>query len=334
MKKLKIGNTELNSNVILAPMAGITDSVLRGMVRETSADCLVMSEMVSSEGLRMNPDRSITHTNPQEYPLCFQISGHKPELMAEAAKILEPIATVIDINMGCPAPKIVRNGDGSALMKDLELAGKVISSVKKAVSVPVTVKTRLGWDVPSMNYLDFALNAQDAGADAIMVHGRTRSQMYSGHANWDAIAEIKQALEIPVIANGDINSVEAAIECQKITQCDGFAIGRGVLGDVGLISRIEHYFKTGEILPPPDIEHRIEVAKLHLQREIEFRGELHGIQFMRKFFAYYIRGIKGAAQYRFQLVRLNDRQEILDTLDEISKTNAAVQKVPAAEIPQ
>ena len=317
MKKLKIGKIELNSNIILAPMAGITDSVLRGMVRETSPETLVMSEMVSSEGLRMNPDRNIIHTYPSEYPLCFQISGHKPELMAEAAKILEPISTTIDINMGCPAPKIVRNGDGSALMKDLAVARKVISSVKKAVSVPVTVKTRLGWDVPSMNYLNFAKMVQDAGADAIMVHGRTRSQMYSGNANWEAIAEIKQALTIPVIANGDINSVEAVIECQKITQCDGFAIGRGILGDVELIFRIEHYFRTGEILPEPDIANRIKIAKIHLQKEIEFRGELHGIQFMRKFFAYYIRKIQGAAQYRFRLVRLNDRCQILGTLDEI-----------------
>ncbi len=334
MKKLKIGNVEFNSNVILAPMAGITDSVLRSMVRETSRDCLVMSEMVSSEGLRMNPDRSIIFTQPQEYPLSFQISGHKPELMAEAAKILENVSTVIDINMGCPAPKIVRNGDGSSLMKDLKLAEKIISSVKKAVNVPVTVKTRLGWDVPSMNYLDFANMAQDAGADAIMIHGRTRSQMYSGTANWNAIAEIKQVLEIPVIANGDINSVEAAIECQKITQCDGFGIGRGVLGDVDLISRIEHYFETGEILAPPDITQRIQVAKIHLQKEMDFRGELHGIQFMRKFFAYYIRGIKGAAQYRFELVRLNDKQQILDTLDRISEENTAAQKIAAVEIPQ
>lgn len=324
MKKLKIGNVELNSNVILAPMAGITDSVLRGMVRETTRDCLVMSEMVSSEGLRMNPDRSITHAEAHEYPLCFQLSGHKPQLMADAAKILEPISTTIDINMGCPAPKIVRNGDGSALMKTPELAQEVISAVKKAVAVPVTVKTRLGWDVPSMNYLDFALRAQDAGADAIMIHGRTRTQMYAGEADWQAIAEIKQALEIPVIANGDINTVEAAIECQKITQCDGFGIGRGILGDVELIARIEHYFKTGEILPPPDIVRRIKIAKIHLQKEMDFRGELHGIQFMRKFLAYYIKNIKGAAQYRFELVRLSDKQQILETLDRILEEHATV----------
>jgi len=317
MKKLKIGNVELNSNVILAPMAGITDSVLRGMVRGFSRDCLVMSEMVSSEGLRMNPDRSIIHCEAHEYPLCFQLSGHKPELMADAAKILEPISTTIDINMGCPAPKIVKNGDGSALMKDLSTAAKVISAVKNAVKVPVTVKTRLGWDVPSMNFLEFAKMAQESGADAIMVHGRTRSQMYSGIADWDAIAKIKQELTIPVIANGDINSVEAAIECQKLTQCDGFGIGRGVLGDVELIARIEHYFRTGEILPSPDIARRIEISKIHLEKEMEFRGELFGIQFMRKFFSYYIRGIKGAAQYRSELVRMSDKQQILDTLDRI-----------------
>ncbi len=317
MTTLKIGNKEFNSKVILAPMAGITDSVLRSMVRGFSPECLVMSEMISSEGLRMNPDRSITHAEANEYPLCFQISGHKPHLMAEAAKILEPIATVIDINMGCPAPKIIKNGDGSALTKDMKLASEIISAVKKATAVPVTVKTRLGWDVSSMRYLDFAKMVQDSGADALMVHGRTRSQMYSGVANWDAIAEIKQALEIPVIANGDINSVEAAIKCQKITNCDGFAIGRGVLGDVELISRIEHYFATGEILPEPTINRRIEIARIHLEKEIEFRGEIFGICFMRKFLSYYIKNIKGAAQYRSALVRMKEKQEILDTFDEI-----------------
>ena len=317
MKTLKIGNKEFNSNVILAPMAGITDSVLRRLVRGFSPQCLVMSEMISSEGLRMNPDRSITHAEPDEYPLCFQLSGHKPHLMAEAAKILEPTATVIDINMGCPAPKIVKNGDGSALTKNLPLASEIIAAVKKATTIPVTVKTRLGWDIPSMRYLDFAKMAQDSGADALIVHGRTRSQMYSGVANWDAIAEIKQALEIPVIANGDINSIEAAIECQKITNCDGFAIGRGILGDVELISRIEHYFATGEILPEPTITRRIEIARLHLEKEIEFRGEIFAIRFMRKFLAYYIKNIKGAAQYRSALVRMNEKQEIWDAFDTI-----------------
>jgi len=317
MKTLKIGNQEFNSKVILAPMAGITDSVLRRLVRGFSPECLVMSEMVSSEGLRMNPDRSITHAEADEYPLCFQLSGHKPQLMAEAAKILEPIATVIDINMGCPAPKIVKNGDGSALTKNLPLASEIISAVKKATNKPITVKTRLGWDVPTMRYLDFAKMAQDSGADALIVHGRTRTQMYSGVANWDAIAEIKQALEIPVIANGDINSVEAAIECQRITNCDGFAIGRGVLGDVELISRIEHYFATGEVLPEPTITRRIEIARIHLEKEIEFRSEVFGIRFMRKFLAHYIKNIKGAAQYRSALVRINEKQEILDTFDRI-----------------
>ncbi len=317
MKTLKIGNKELNSNVILAPMAGITDNVMRSLVRGFSPECLVMSEMISSEGLRMNPDRSITHAKEDEYPLCFQLSGHKPHLMAEAAKILEPTATTIDINMGCPAPKIVKNGDGSALTRNFKLASEIISAVKKSVNVPITVKTRLGWDISSMKYLDFAKMVQDSGADAIMIHGRTRSQMYSGVANWDAIAEVKQAIEIPVIANGDINSIEAAIRCQKITNCDGFAIGRGILGDVELIARIEHYFATGEILPEPTISRRIELSKIHLEKEIEFRGEVFGVHFMRKFFAYYIKGIKGAAQYRSALVRMSEKQEIIETLDKI-----------------
>lgn len=314
---LKIGNVELKSNMILAPMAGITDSVMRQMIRGFSPECLVMSEMVSSEGLRMNPDRSIIQFDEQEQPLCFQISGHKPHLMAEAAKILESTSTVIDINMGCPAPKIVKNGDGSALMKTPKLAGEIISAVKSAVSIPVTVKTRLGWDVPSMNYMEFSKIVQESGADAIMIHGRTRTQMYSGKADWNAIAEIKEALSIPVVANGDINSVEAAIKCKKITGCDGFAVGRGVLGDVELISRIEHYFATGEILPEPTIEHRLEMAKIHLDKEIEMRGEENGIRFMRKFFAWYIKNIRGAAHYRYRLVRMREKKQILDLFEEI-----------------
>lgn len=314
---LKIGNIELKSNVILAPMAGITDSVLRRIIRGFSPDCLVMSEMVSSEGLRMNPDRSITHCEKDEHPLCFQVSGHKPHLMAEAAKILEPDCETIDINMGCPAPKIVRNGDGSALMRTPKLAGDIIEAVKNAVSVPVTVKTRLGWDVPSMNYMEIAHIAQESGADAIMVHGRTRTQMYSGEADWEAIAEIKQSLKIPVIANGDINSVEAAIKCKEVTNCDGFGIGRGILGDVELISRIEHYFETGEILPEPTIERRLEMARIHFDKEVELRGEEHAIRFMRKFFAWYIKNIRGAAQYRYRLVRMNDKNEIFALFDEI-----------------
>jgi tRNA-dihydrouridine synthase B len=323
MKKLKIGNKEFNSNVILAPMAGVTDSVLRLMVREFSRDCLVMSEMVSSEALRMSPNRSITFAKAEEYPLCFQMSGHKPDCMAEAAKILEPISTTIDINMGCPAPKIVKNGDGSALMRTPKLASEIISAVKKAVSVPVTVKTRLGWDVPSRNYLEFAKMAEDSGADAIMIHGRTRSQMYSGQADWEAIAEIKQAIKIPVLANGDITSVETAIKCAEITNCDGFAIGRGVLGDPELIFRIEEYFKTGQILPEPTIQRRVELAREHLLREVEYRREDVGIRFMRKFFAYYIRNIKGASQYRAQLVQMNGLQEILSFLDEITESTMA-----------
>lgn len=301
-------------------MAGITDSILRGLVREYSSHCLVMSEMVSSEALLMNKENAIIRYQEQEYPLCFQLSGHKIDIMKKAAKKLELIATTIDINMGCPAPKIVKNGDGSALMQNIPLAKELVKALKETIDIPITVKTRLGWDIPSMNYLEFASEIENAGADAIMIHGRTRSQMYSGNADWDKIAEIKKALKIPVIANGDIIDVESAKKCLETTNCNGIAIGRGVLGDVELISRIEHFLETGEILPPPSIFRRIELLKTHLEREMSLRGEIFGIKFMRKFFAYYIKNIKGASNYRYELVRAIDKETIYKILDKIENS--------------
>ena len=316
--QIKIASTTVKSRFSLAPMAGITDMVLRQIVRSFSPGCLLVTEMLSSEAMLMNKqEQDILKFDTCEYPLSFQLSGHKPQVMAEAAKKIEPNATFIDINMGCPAPKIVKNGDGSFLMTDLKLASEIISSVKKAVRVPVTVKCRLGWDIPSKNYLEFAQMVQDSGADAITVHGRTRTQMYSGLADWQAIGEVKSMLKIPVYGNGDVDSVEKAIECMNTSNCDGIAIGRGALGDPELIARIEHYLATGEILSEPSIARRIELLRLHLYKEIEFRGEEFGIRYMRKFFAWYIKNIRGAAQYRFQLVRLDDLSEIERTLDEI-----------------
>lgn len=314
---LKIKDVIIKSKVILAPMAGITDSVLRKLVRKYSPNCLVMSEMVSSEALLMNKENAIIKHEKSEYPLSFQLSGHKIDIMKKAAKKLEEIATTIDINMGCPAPKIVKNGDGSALMQNIPLAKDLVKALKDTVDVPITVKTRLGWDIPSMNYLEFSLAMQEAGADAIMIHGRTRSQMYSGNADWEKIAEIKKELHIPTIANGDIVDIDSAKKCLDITKCDGIAIGRGILGDVELISRIEHFLETGETTPPPNIYRRIELLKAHLEQEMSLRGELFGIKFMRKFFAYYIKNIKGASNYRYELVRATDKETIYKILSEI-----------------
>ncbi|MEI7474370.1 MAG: tRNA dihydrouridine synthase DusB [bacterium] len=315
--KLTIGNLKFNSNVTLAPMAGVTDTALRQIIRLHSKDSLLVSEMLSSEALKMNTDKSILNHVKEEHPLAFQIAGHKPYLMAEGAKQIESISTLIDINMGCPVAKIVKNGDGSALMTDLKLASEIISSIKNSVSIPVTVKCRIGWDCNTKNHVEFAKMAEESGADAITVHGRTRTQMYAGQADWYSIAEVKNAVKIPVIANGDINSPQSAAECLKISNADGVAIGRGILGDVSLMHRIDHYLKTGELIEEPDILSKLEIALLHTNKEIELKGELHGIKFMRKFYAWYIKSIKNAVKYRTALVRVEKLSEIYEIFEEI-----------------
>lgn len=314
--ELKIGNTKLKSRVIAAPMAGITDTVLRQIIRLYSKNSLLMSEMLSSEALKFNKEQKIIRHSYIEYPLSFQISGHKPLLMAEGAKKMQDeqiqnlnsdyggeIVKFIDINMGCPAPKIVKNGDGAKLMTDLKLASEIISEVKKAITIPLTVKCRLGWDLKSKNHVEFAKMAESCGAEAIIVHGRTKSQMYSGKADWHSIGEIKQAIKIPVIGNGDIDSPQKAAECMKVSGCDGIAIGRAIMGDPSLIFRIEKYIHDGELLQPPSIEEKIETAILHCKKEIEHMdSEINGIKFMRKFYAHYVTGVRNAVKYRTALV--------------------------------
>jgi len=318
LNQLQIGKLVLKSKIVAAPMAGITDTVLRQMIRMFSKDCLLMSEMLSSEALKFNKEQKILMYNEIETPLSFQISGHKPELMAEGAKKLEQFASIIDINMGCPAPKIVKNGDGAKLMTDMQLASSIIKAVRNAVNIPITVKCRLGWDFNSKNYIEFAKMVEDCGADAIIIHGRTKSQMYSGIANWEEIGEVKQAVKIPVIGNGDIDSPQQAKECLEISGCDGIAIGRGIMGDPGLIGRIEKFLLTGELTPEPDIKERLEIALLHCKKEVEhMNNELNGIKFMRKFFACYVTGIRDATTYRANLVKcttLSEVEEIFSTI--------------------
>ncbi|HSA07673.1 MAG TPA: tRNA dihydrouridine synthase DusB, partial [Candidatus Gastranaerophilales bacterium] len=319
LKKLTIENINFDSCVILAPMAGITDTVLRQVVRLFSAKCLLMSEMISSESLKHNNEKYLLDHEKLEFPLAFQISGHKPEFMAEAAQKLERISTFIDINMGCPAPKIIKNFDGARLMTDLKLASKIITTVKNAVKVPVTVKCRLGWDHDSKNHVEFAKMAETSGANAIIVHGRTRSQMYAGKSDWHAIGEVKNAVNIPVIGNGDIISPETAVEYLDISGCDGIAVGRGILGDPGLIGRIENYIDFGKLEPSPDIKTRLEIALIHCKKQVEHRGEDAGVKYMRKFFAHYVKNIKNAGKYRFDLVTSESLSEVESIFEKILK---------------
>jgi len=253
-----------------------------------------------------------------EYPLAFQISGHKPFMMAKAAKILaDNGATIIDINMGCPVKKVVSGGDGSALMRTPQLASDIVKAVKDVVDIPVTVKFRLGYTAQEQNFMEYAKLMEETGADAMTIHCRTRAQMYSGNADWSKISEVKKEIKVPVFANGDIVSPESAKQCLDISNMDGIAVARGVLGQPDLIYRIEHYFKTGEILPELSILQKIELLKEHIKREIALRGEIVAMQFVRKFYPYYIRGIRDAAVYRGALVQEENFDKVMNILDVI-----------------
>ncbi len=315
--QIKIGNVVINSKVSLAPLAGITDFVLRQLIREYSSTCLITTEMISSEALVQKPDTNITYTNDKEAPAAFQIEGHKPELMAKSAKILEKKASIIDINMGCPINKIVKGHDGCSLMKNPELAKDIVLAVKEAVNIPVTCKFRLGWSQDDKNFIEFAQLMQEAGVSAITVHGRTRSQMYGGKADWKEISKLKGEIDIPYFANGDITSPERAKECLETSKADGVAIGRAVMGDLSLISRTEKYLKEGILIPEPDLKEKINMLKKHLDFEIAFRGELNGIKFFRKFYPCYIRNIRGGGEIRHKLVTELNYKNIIKTLDEI-----------------
>ena len=311
-------STLIQSRVSLAPMAGITDYVLRTLVRKYSNNALLTTEMISSEYLAQTLNgRSgveILKRDENHSPISYQISGHKPEMMRKAAEFLSQYADMIDINMGCPVKKVVGGQDGAALMRTPELAADLVRAVKDGTDKPVSVKFRLGYTASEMNYVEFGQAMQDAGAEFITIHGRTRSQMYTGHADWAKIKALKENVDIPVFANGDITSIEDAIECLELSCADGVAIGRGAIGDPTLIARIEHYLKTGEKLPIPPLEERVEMLKFHLDEEIKLRGENVAIKFMRKFYPYYLAGFKNAKVLRSKLVLEEDYNKIIELL--------------------
>ncbi len=307
----------ISSRVSLAPMAGITDYVLRSLIREHSKTCLLTTEMISSEALNQVKDVDIVARGENHSPISYQLSGHKPQMMADGAKYLEKFADMIDINMGCPVNKVVKGTDGCALMRNVELAQNIVKTIKSQISLPVSVKFRLGYTMDELNFVEFGEKMQEAGADFITIHGRTRSQMYGGKADWKKISELKKNVDIPVFANGDVTSIETAVQCLEDSQADGVAVGRGVLGDVTLISRIERYLQTGEYLLPPTLEEKIEGMKKHLMKEVEFRGEDVGIKFVRKFYPYYVNGFPGASKCRGELVLMDNLKEILSLLDRI-----------------
>ena len=315
--QIKIGNVVINSKVSLAPLAGITDFVLRQLIREYSSTCLLTTEMLSSEALVQRPDANIAYTNGKEEPAAFQIEGHKPDLMARSAKILEDRATIIDINMGCPIKKIVNGNDGCSLMKNPQLAKDIVVAVKESVKIPVTCKFRLGWSSDTKNFVEFAQLMQEAGVSSVTVHGRTRSQMYAGTADWNEISKLKGEIDIPYFANGDIISPETAKECLEISKADGVAIGRASMGDLSIIHRIEKYLNEDILIPEPTLEEKIKMLKKHLDFQISFRGEETGIKFFRKFYPTYIRNIRGGGEYRHRLVTELNYNNIVSILNEI-----------------
>ena len=311
----------IQAKVSLAPMAGITDYVLRTLVRQYSPDALLTTEMISSEYLAQTLNgRSgveILKRNENHSPISYQISGHKPHMMQQAAKFLTQYADMIDINMGCPVNKVVKGTDGCALMRNSDLAQEIVRTVKANITIPLSVKFRLGYTFDELNYVEYGQKMQEAGADFITIHGRTRSQMYGGKADWKKIAELKRNVDIPVFANGDVVSIETAVQCLEESQADGVAIGRGCLGDPSLLYRVEKYINSGEYIAPPTLEEKILTLKKHLNKEVEFRGENIGVKFCRKFYPYYVNGFTGASKLRGELVLMDNLEEIFRKLDKI-----------------
>ena len=315
---MKIGNVQLDNEVFLSPMAGVTDLPFRTICKEKGCGMLY-TEMINAKALCYDDENTKKMLNLEDdgHPVAVQIFGSDPEYMGKAASIMNQYTNdILDIKMGCPAPKVIKNGDGSALMRNPKLAAEVLTAVVKNSEKPVTLKIRKGWDDNSVNALEIAKIAEECGISALAIHGRTREQFYSGKADWDIIAEIKQSINIPVIGNGDVFDVQDAVNMLEKTKCDAIMIGRGSQGNPWIFNRINHYMKTGEVLPEPTLEEKISTAIKHMNLAVAEHGEYVAVREMRKHIGWYLKGLKNSAKYRDQINKITDYKEVISMLEE------------------
>ena len=320
LKKIKIGNVELENNLILAPMAGITNLPFR-IICEKFNPGLVCTEMASAKAMFHNDEKTkrLLNTEGEKRPISFQIFGSEEESMAYAAKTVSKMADIIDINMGCPAPKVVKNGDGSKLLTDLDKAKSILETVVKNSSVPVTLKIRKGWDLNNIVAVEISKIAEEVGISAITVHGRTRSEFYSGKADWEIIRRVKEEVSIPVIGNGDIVDEDTAYEMFEKTGADGIMIGRGACGNPWIFNNIRHFLETGEKLPKVTNEEKFKIIKEHIELAVEEKGEI-AIKELRKHIAWYTKNLKNSSEFRASINKIEEKEELIKKLEEYFKT--------------